>query len=236
MTTTSDSNTAHKHRSWYHPRAIWRSLLLRPRVFMGVLAGVTTLFLVPNSFKPAVRSALAWDVGGLVYIGLAFNLMMRFNADKLKARAARADDGGAVILILILVAILASFAAMTGLAGEVKEAPKSEKLLFLGLAGITLVISWLVTQLVFTIHYAHQHYRHDPDGNQGTALAFPADDKPDYWDFLYFATSIGASSQTSDVAIRSKAMRRLVTLHAVVSFFFNTMVLAITINIAAGLI
>lgn len=235
MTTTTQTSLP-RHRKWYHPRAIWRSLLLRPRVFMGAFAGIAALVFMPHIFKPAVRYALAWDIGGLVYILLALNLMVRFNAEKLRARAARADDGGAVILILILVAILASFAAMAGLAGEVKDAPKAEKYLYLGLAALTLFISWLVTQLVFTIHYAHQHYRLAADGTQGTALVFPADDKPDYWDFFYFATSIGATSQTSDVAIRSKSMRRLVTLHAVVSFFFNTMVLAITINIAAGLI
>lgn len=224
------------HRRWYHPHAVWRSLLLRPRVLWSAMASIAALLLLPSSLKPAVRSALAWDIGGFVYIILALRLMTRFDAEKLKARAARADDGGATILILILVAILASFAAMAGLAGEVKEAPQAEKYLFLGLAGVTLVISWLVTQLVFAIHYAHEHFRHDANGIQGTALVFPSDDKPDYWDFFYFATSIGASSQTSDVSIRSKSMRRLVTLHAVVSFFFNTMVLAITINIAAGLI
>jgi uncharacterized membrane protein len=154
----------------------------------------------------------------------------------MKARSARADDGGAVILVLILIAILASFAAMTGLAGEAKEAPKAEKWMYLGLAGATLFISWLVTQVVFTIHYAHRHYARNQDGTDTPSLTFPNDDAPDYWDFFYFATSIGATSQTSDVSIRTKEMRRLVTLHAVVSFFFNTMVLAITINIAAGLI
>ncbi|MEQ1694914.1 MAG: DUF1345 domain-containing protein [Hyphomicrobiaceae bacterium] len=225
-----------RHRRWYHPHAVWRSLLLRPRVVWSAMASIAALVLLPPSLRPAIRSALAWDIGGVVFIVLSLHLMARSSAEKLKARAARADDGGAVILIFILVAILASFAAMAGLAGDVKEAPRAEKYLFLGLAGATLFISWFVTQLVFAIHYAHEHFRHDKDGNQGTALAFPADDQPDYWDFLYFATSIGASSQTSDVSIRSKSMRRLVTLHAVVSFFFNTMVLAITINIAASLI
>ncbi len=224
------------HRKWYHPRSIWRSLLLRPRVFFGALAGVAALFLLPSSVKPAVRSALAWDLGGIVYLALALSLMVRFNAEKMKARSARADDGGAVILVLILIAILASFAAMTGLAGEARDAPKAEKLWYLGLAGATLFVSWLVTQVVFTIHYAHQHYARNPDGTDTPSLVFPNDDKPDYWDFFYFATSIGATSQTSDVSIRTKAMRRLVTLHAILSFFFNTMVLAITINIAAGLI
>ena len=233
MTTTTQRIV---RRPWYSPRSIGRSVLLRPRVFFGALAGMAALYLLPHTLKPALRWSLAWDIGGLVYIALALQLMTRFNAEKIKARSARADDGGAVILVLILIAILASFAAMTGLAGEARDAPKAEKLLYLGLAGATLFISWLVTQLVFTIHYAHQHYAREADGSDTPSLVFPGDDKPDYWDFFYFATSIGATSQTSDVSIRTKAMRRLVTLHAVVSFFFNTMVLAITINIAAGLI
>ena len=73
------------------------------------------------------------------------------------------------------------------------------------------------------------------DENALPALTFPGDGRPDYWDFFYFATSFGAASQTSDVAINSKPMRRLATLHAIVSFFFNTMVLALTINLAASL-
>jgi uncharacterized membrane protein len=224
-------------RRWYNPRSIARSILIRPRVFFGAIAGITMLFVLPSSLRPAVRWALAWDIGGLVYLVLALQLMMRQKSETIRARAARADDGGTVILVLILVAILASFAAMTGLAGEAKEAPKSEKMLFLALAGATLLISWLVMQVVFAIHYAHLHFATGRDGtDQLPALVFPNDDKPDYWDFFYFATSIGATSQTSDVAIRTKAMRRVVTLHAVVSFFFNTMVLAITINIAAGMI
>jgi uncharacterized membrane protein len=233
MTTTHP----HKARSrWYNPHSIGRSILLRPRVFFGAVTGLAALYLLPDGLKDAVRSALAWDIGGLVYLMLSLQLMSQHNSEKIKVRSARADDSGGVILILILIAILASFAAMTGLAGEAREAPKSEKLLYLGLAGATLFISWLVTQVVFAIHYAHQHYARNPDGTDTPSLMFPGDDQPDYWDFLYFATSIGATSQTSDVSIRTKSMRRLVTLHAVVSFFFNTMVLAITINLAAGLI
>lgn len=233
MASTPPSVTATSRRRWYHPRAIWRSILMRPRVAGAVAAGLITLWLLPASLKPSVRSSLAWDIGGLAYIALALQLMFRFDAARLKARAARADDGAAVILLIVVIAILASFAAMVGLAGEAKEAAKSERLFYLGLAGATLFISWLVTQLVFTIHYAHEYFRPSP---QGPALDFPHDDKPDYWDFFYFATSIGATSQTSDVSIRTKPMRHLVAFHAIVSFFFNTMVLAITINIAAGLI
>jgi uncharacterized membrane protein len=90
---------------------------------------------------------------------------------------------------------------------------------------------------MFTLHYAHDYYRPDPRSAEAAGgLEFPGDAHPDYWDFFYFATSIGAASQTSDTLIKSKASRRLVTLHAIVSFFFNTSVLALAINLAASLI
>ena len=232
------SSTPFTHRKWYSPRSIVRSIALRPRVFFGALAGIAALMLLPEPMKSSVRSALAFNIGGLVYLALAVRLMSRFNAERIKARAARADDSGYVILGLILIAILSSFAAIAGLAGEVHEAPKAEKHDYLMLAAATLVISWLVTQVVFTIHYAHLFYARNRDGSEPLPppLNFPNEERPDYWDFFYFATSIGATSQTSDVSIRTRAVRRLVTLHAVVSFFFNTMVLAVTINIAAGLL
>jgi uncharacterized membrane protein len=104
------------------------------------------------------------------------------------------------------------------------------------LALITILLSWLVTQVVFTFHYAHEFYRPDSAGTPAGGLVFPEEEHPDYWDFFYFATSIGAASQTSDVSIGARALRRLVILHAVISFFFNTMVLALAINIGASLI
>ena len=92
-------------------------------------------------------------------------------------------------------------------------------------------------QMTFTLHYAHEFYRPSVRGRDEIGgLVFPGESKPDYWDFLYFATSIGATSQTSDVGIRSRAIRRLVTVHAIVSFFFNSAVLALTINLAASII
>lgn len=230
-------STAYTHRKWYNLRSIARSIALRPRVFFGALAGLAALLLLPYGMKWSVRAALAWNTGGVMYLVLTAQLMSRFSSDRIRARAARADDSGFVILSLILIAILSSFAAIAGLAGEVHDAPKAEKHFYLILAAATLVISWLVTQAVFAIHYAHHYYARNPDGSEPPkSLAFPDETTPDYWDFFYFSTSIGATSQTSDVSIRTKQMRRLVTLHAVVSFFFNTMVLAVTINIAAGLI
>ncbi len=226
---------------WYNPRSIGRSLVLRPRVIISAIVVVAMLLLLPSSIHGAVREALAWCAGGAAYLVMTFRTMYGCGSDRIRTRAARQDDSGIVILVLVLTAMFSSFAAIFGLLGAAKGASNEGKLLFVGLAASTIVISWLVTQVAFTLHYAHEFYAparssEKPSGAGALqALTFPGDSAPDYWDFFYFATSFGAASQTSDVLINSKSLRRLTTLHAIVSFFFNTMVLALTINLAASL-
>ena len=146
------------------------------------------------------------------------------------------DDSGILILGLILLAIFSSFSAIFGLLTEAKVASSHAKMLFVGLAAATIFISWMVMQVAFAIHYAHQYYRPDHLTPGINGLDFPKDEHPDYWDFFYFSTSIGAASQTSDININSKELRRLVTLHAIVAFFFNVTVVALMINLAASLV
>jgi uncharacterized membrane protein len=219
--------------TWYSPRSIARSIAIRPRLYLSAAAGVVALLALPASWSSNVRDAVAWDLSAAIYLLLAFRVMLTCTGDAIKVRAARQDDSRIVVLIIVLLAIVVSFLAIGGLLVEAREAPRYDKALHLALAAVTIIFAWTVTQVVFTLHYAHEYYR--PSGiAQG--LVFPADTHPDYWDFFYFATSIGAASQTSDVAVRSKTLRRLVTLHAIISFFFNTAVLALTINLAAGFI
>jgi uncharacterized membrane protein len=229
--------SAYRGRGWYSPRAIARSFAIRPRLYVSAAAGLIALVLLPRSWSPNIRDAAAWDLSAIIYLALTFRVMLSCKGDRIRARAARQDDGRVVILLIVLLAIVASFIAIGGLLAESKEGPRDVRVLHLCLAALTIVLAWAVTQVVFTLHYAHEYYR-PSDGAAGFAqgLIFPQDAKPDYWDFLYFSTSIGAASQTSDVAIRSKPLRRLVALHATISFFFNTAVLALTINLAAGIV
>ena len=222
---------------WYSPRSIVGSIVLRPRVYLATLAALTVVLLIPAEYSSHVRNAWAWVIGGLVYLGISLRTMWKCSAEIIIKTAARNDDSRMVILTVILIAICASFASIVGLLNEAKAASQQTKWLYLALAAGTILVSWTVTQIVFTLHYAHDYYRpsiRQQNAKQG--LIFPGEENPDYWDFLYFATSIGATSQTSDVAIRSRTLRRLVTLHAVVSFFFNATVLALMINLAASLI
>jgi uncharacterized membrane protein len=224
-------------RRWYRPESIARSVAIRPRFYLSALVGLITLSLLPRSWSLNVREAVSWDLSAVIYLVLACRVMLTCKGDMIRARAARQDDSRVVILIIILLAVLASFVASGGLLAEAKQAPYHLKALRLALAGLTIVLAWALTQVVFTLHYAHEYYRPSA-GDKGFAegLAFPADAHPDYWDFFYFATSIGAASQTSDVSIRTKPLRRLVTMHAIISFFFNTAVIALTINLAAGFV
>ena len=221
---------------WYDPRSIWRSIVMRPRIYVGALVGLGVLLLLPRSVSPDVRGATAWCAGGATYLILAHRVMHRCQSDRIRSRAALHDDSGMVILALILLAIFASVAAILGLATEAKAAAGGGKLLYVALAAATIVVAWTVMQVAFTLHYAHEHYAPHHQARDGrSGLTFPGELNPDYWDFLYFATSIGATSQTSDVSIGTKGLRRLVTLHAAVAFFFNTMILAMTINLAASM-
>jgi uncharacterized membrane protein len=223
-------------RSWYNPLAFIHSVSIHPRFYLAAAAGGISLALLPHSLPHTVRAALSWDIGGAVYLIFALQLMVNCGADRIMARAARRDDARIVILFIVLAAIAASFAAISGLLGLAKAPGTHEtgRMILAGLAALTIFMSWSVTQVVFAIHYAHDYYRPDDGGTAG-GLRFPGCEAPDYWDFLYFSTSIGATSQTSDTEISSRPLRRLVMLHATVAFFFNTAVLALTVNIAASL-
>jgi len=231
----SSAPTLRHKRPWYSPRAIARSIAIRPRLYYSALAGVAALVLLPRSWPASLREALAWDLSAAIYLALAFRVMLTCKGQIIRARAARQDDSRVVILIIILLAITVSFIAIAGVLSDAKTA--SYKLINLGLAAVTILLSWTVTQVAFTLHYAHEYYR-PSDGPHTFAEGrdFRGDRTPDYWDFFYFATSFGAASQTSDVSILTKPLRRLATLHAIISFFFNTAVLALSINLAASMI
>jgi uncharacterized membrane protein len=216
--------------------SLWRSTRMRPRLFLGSAAALAAFFFLPHALSPAMRCVLAWNTGGLVYLVSTYRLMNSSRVETIKTRAARQDDGRTMVLVLILCAIAASFLAIAGLINEAKQAKALWKIGYLALAASTIFVSWMVTQVAFTLHYAHEYYAPTDAGGSAAGLTFPDDPAPDFWDFFYFATSIGATSQTSDVAIKSKSLRRLVAFHAIVSFFFNTTVLALTINLAASLI
>lgn len=213
-----------------------RSLKSRPRLLASAFLGVVVAACMPpdaaTSF--ATRALVGWNAGALVYLALALRLMARAKPEHILRRALDEDDGRLTMLTIVVLASIAVLSAVgTQLAG-VRELHGGARDWRIGLAALTVVSSWSFTQASFALHYAHDFFlarsRGEPDG-----LQFPGTPDPSYLDFLYFACVIGTSGQTADVSITSGPMRRIGLTHCVQAFFFNTMVLALTINIAAGL-
>ena len=156
--------------------------------------------------------------------------MGRAEIAHIRRHAALQDEGQVAMLVGTVTAALASLGAIVAELGGAPGGGHPP----LQLAGVTatIVLSWAFIQVIFALHYAHEYY-----GNRGAhacGLAFPGDEAPDYWDFLYFSLVIGMTSQVSDVTITAKAIRRTVAAHGVIAFAFNAALVALTVNIAAS--
>jgi uncharacterized membrane protein len=144
------------------------------------------------------------------------------------------DEGNVAVLLLVVTVALACIGAIVAELAVAKEMLGTPRYAHIALAALTIATSWAFTHTMFALHYAHDYYATAMRGEPG-GLAFPGETAPDYGDFLYFSCVIGTSGQTADVGFTSRKMRRTGTLHCVLAFFFNTTLLALTINVASGL-
>ena len=210
-----------------------RFLKAQPRFFTAALAGVLVWFLSPTGWRPSTRLLVAWDSATGLYLTMAFVMMAGSSIDRIRHRAAQQDEGQVVILGLTVITALISLAGIMMEMAAAKSLKGNGEWQHVALAVWTVLVSWTFLHTMFAIHYAHEYYVRSKDGPI-RGLDFPADDLPDYWDFVYYSFVIGTACATADVNLTSKKMRRITTLHCVVAFFFNTTILALTVNIGAG--
>ncbi len=216
---------------------MWRVAAGRPRLWIALICGLVTSAVLRQHFSSIDTAVLSWDVGVVVYLVLAAFLFGTERAARMPDDAARQQEGEWTIFSLTiaaavfsLVAVFDEFANTNGLSAE-------QKSLRVVLVVVTLLQSWLMTHTSFALRYAHEYYSHDEGGTDfDRGLEFPGERRPDYLDFLYFALVLGMTFQVSDVQITARKMRRLATVHGLLSFLFNTIILALTVNIAAGLV
>jgi uncharacterized membrane protein len=211
----------------------------RPRLAGSLAVGlaVGVVLTAWGRIEPVANVVLGWDVACLCFAALILQYMAKRTPKDMRAHAAEEDEGRAVILIVVMTA---GIMAMLGAAGELSAAKHSDgrdPWLHAGLAFATVALSWVFVQLNLALHYAHEFYDRDAQHGRGDrgGLHFPGREAPDYWDFLHFSVIIGVASQTADIAITSKALRRLNTAHAMYAFTFNTIVVALTITLLASL-
>lgn len=214
----------------------WRVLRARPRLWTSVTLGLLVGLLLPRSLvaHATTRALLGWNACMLLYLGLALQMMWTSDVPRLRRRAQHESEGRILVLVLVVLASVAVLLAIGSQLAAVKDLHGIDKTRHVALAALTLVNAWLFTQTLFALHYAHDFHAARVRG-QADVMQFPGTEHPDYGDFVYFACVIGTSAQTADVAVSSQAMRRVVMVHCVQAFFFNTTVLAMTINIAASL-
>jgi uncharacterized membrane protein len=207
-----------------------RVVYARPRTFFSIAVGIVAFFLLPGSLRLVTRLLIGWDIFIALYLLLVYIMVLRSELAHIRRNAALQDDGRFLILLVTAAGAFASIAAIVFELGSGHRGTAE-----LGFATATIALSWAAVHTVFALHYAHEFYR----GAKPGGLDFPKgheDEDPDYWDFVYFSFVIGMTAQVSDVGVTDRIIRRTATAHGVISFVYNTALVALMVNIAASAI
>ena len=207
-----------------------RVIYARRRTLIAIALGIVAGFLTPESMRLVTRLLIGWDTFVALYLLLVYTMVFSGGGRHVRRNATIQDDGRFLILLVTAIGAFASIAAIVFELGE-----QHRGALELGLATFTIALSWAAVHTTFALHYAHEYYR----GSKTGGLQFPSGDQhedPDYWDFVYFSFVIGMTAQVSDVGITDKIIRRTAMAHGIVSFVYNTALVALMVNIAASAI
>jgi uncharacterized membrane protein len=213
----------------------WHSILSsRPHLMASIALGIVTWFLLPNALDLMTRALTVWNVAVWSFLGMMLRVVITSSHHDVRKLADKEDEHAGVVMVVLL---LASIVSLTAIFYELGKLPDAEGLEAVGgyvLTVATLFGSWLLVGTLFCFHYAHKYYQSDAEK---PPLQFPDDEKePDYWDFMYFSFTISVAVQTADIDVMTNGMRKLVLGHSVLNFFFNLVIIGLSINIAAALI
>ncbi|HEV8272564.1 MAG TPA: DUF1345 domain-containing protein [Chitinophagaceae bacterium] len=202
-----------------------------------ILAIIVYFFIISVHVEVMVRLMICWSVFALSYIITSCVVFFRQKPAQIRELSKREDGSRLYVFSLV---ILTSFVSMLTVlllmrSQNVKATPE---IIFIPVAIGSMLFSWIMVHTIFAFHYAHLYYGDDTNDSTKHAegLEFPGKEKPDYFDFAYFSFVIGMTFQVSDVDVTSRSIRRLVLLHGLLSFGLNTFVVALTINLIAGLL
>ena len=211
---------------WYDPRTAGGRLLLAFAVGVAV-----TLVLTP--FGWPVRMVAGWDAAGVTLLTLAWLIIGRADPAETRRRASAEDPGRTVVWVIVILSSTVSLGAATLLLRNPKNLAPEATGALVALCLIAVACAWFLTHSAYTLRYARLYYRDDDEGIGG--LDFPGKRPPNDLDFAYFAFTIGMCYQTSDVTVSSYTIRRTVLLHSIISFAYNTAILALALNLIFGL-
>lgn len=198
----------------------------RPGFMAAALVAIGVFFAFYQQTNLPRSFLLGFNAGALLYVVFIFYMMSTTHASAIKQRALLQLEGKWMALAI---SIVTAASVLVALSLEL-HAARDKSPWDVALAGSTILLAWLFVALVFAQEYAHSYYM------AGTGLVFPGKEEPDYWDVAYFSAVLNMTCQTSDVSITTRPLRRMVLLHSVIAFFFNVIILAITVNVVAGLL
>ncbi|MCF4996804.1 DUF1345 domain-containing protein [Pseudomonas syringae] len=203
-----------------------------PRLSAAATFGVAVGLLTPAD-SVISKILIGWNAGVWTYLALMTWLTVRAKAPDVRRIAEMEDENAGLVLLTVSIAALASLATIAfELAGS-RDLDTTTKLLHYGFTALTVVGSWLLIGVIFSLHYARLFYIWD---GKEPALRFAEGlTTPNYWDFLYFSFTVGVAVQTSDVGVATRGLRKIVLAQSLIGFVFNTAILGFSINIAAGL-
>lgn len=211
----------------------------RHRLVIALVAATAVFFSLRGMARLSTAVIATWDAFAFFMLALAWVTILTTPQNKLRGRAQQQDVGRTAIFIFVVVVACAALFAVGFLVSVNKGDIRGHFTVHLALALATVVFSWSAMHTVFGLHYAHAFYGDSDEFAQdrhAAGLEFPGERMPDYFDFAYFSFVIGMTCQVSDVQITSRRMRRLALVHGVLSFGFNTVILALLINTVSSLL
>ena len=214
--------------------SVLRAVAARPRLFTAALIGAVIGAALPSGMHGLTRALFGWDGFCLAFLLLSAHMFSVPRPGGIAADAERQEEGEWTIFWITVGGVIASFAAIIGEFSATKDVSAGTRA---AVVAATLLLSWLMTHTLFALRYAHEYYEQTGEtGEVARGLDFPDDVAPDYWDFFYFSLVLGMTFQVSDVQITSRKLRRLAAAHGLLGFLFNTVILALSVNIGAGLL
>ena len=199
----------------------------------ALLAGVIGWVIAGRAdVSELARAMIGGDAAGFVLLAMVASLIVSADAASTRRRAATEDPGRLVVWVIVLAVCSFSLFAAIFVLHDAQSLSSTEQSLVTGLALATAIMSWLLTHAAFTLRYAHLYYRGAASDEGG--IKFAGDDRPDNLDFAYFAFTIGMCFQVSDTEVSDRLIRRTVLSHAVLSFVYNTGILALVLNIVTA--
>ena len=200
---------------------------------LSAAAGVAGGLLAGSRVAPAIATLLGWDLAGLVLLGLTWAVILPATPAATRSRAGSEDPGRTLVYVLVVVTSAASLLAATVMVGRARGLSPDLARFVAALCLAAVALAWTVTHTAFAMRYARLYYRADREGVGGIEL--PGHDAPAYFDFAYFAFTLGMCFQVSDACVSSAQIRRVVLLHAVISFAYNSVILAFVLNLVFGM-